>query len=62
MGFDLRFMFSAASAHYWGQLAVQWYKYELGQDSQQVREMEGVLIAIESHQAWGSREGLHRGR
>lgn len=42
----------------WARLAAEWYGYELGRDSAQVREMEQLLREPSAHQAWGSKRAM----
>ncbi|KAF5382537.1 hypothetical protein D9615_002829 [Tricholomella constricta] len=51
----------ATATRKWAELAIEWYSYELGRDSEQVREMSGVAVKPESHPGWGSREPLEVG-
>ncbi|KZT28875.1 hypothetical protein NEOLEDRAFT_1086618 [Neolentinus lepideus HHB14362 ss-1] len=39
----------------WARVAVEWYGYELGEDSEQVKEMEEVMLRPEKHRAWATR-------
>ncbi|KAJ7725376.1 hypothetical protein B0H16DRAFT_1594758 [Mycena metata] len=48
----------AAAVRSWSQLAVKWYTYELGPDSDQVLEAQRTAENPEQHPAWGSRERL----
>ncbi|KAF9013373.1 hypothetical protein BDQ17DRAFT_1488421 [Cyathus striatus] len=40
----------------WAQLAVKWYTYEIGGDTEEVAEMQRVLSHPEVHPTWGTRE------
>ncbi|KAG6907850.1 hypothetical protein DXG01_007114 [Tephrocybe rancida] len=46
----------ASATSEWAELATVWYGYELGGDSEQAREMAGIMSTPRSHYAWGSRE------
>ncbi|KAJ7134348.1 hypothetical protein C8R44DRAFT_770273 [Mycena epipterygia] len=48
----------ASAARLWAQLAIKWYTYELGADSDLVLEVEKTAGHPEQHPAWGSREPL----
>ncbi|KAJ7163272.1 hypothetical protein C8R46DRAFT_1177453 [Mycena filopes] len=48
----------AWAARSWAQLALQWYSYELGADSQLVLDLQATAGHPERHPAWGSREPL----
>jgi hypothetical protein len=45
----------------WAQLAIKWYTYELGSDSQEALGMKNTLLHPQSHNAWGTRENLNVG-
>lgn len=45
----------------WARTAIEWYTFEIGGDSEQVKEMEAILALPESHRVWGSRERLDVG-
>ncbi|KAF8237124.1 hypothetical protein L208DRAFT_1431725 [Tricholoma matsutake] len=47
----------AAGVREWAELAIEWYTYELGGDSEQVQEMKLVVKDPESHAGWGVRSG-----
>lgn len=51
----------ATATRQWAELSVEWYGYELGRDSEQVREMANVAVKPQSHPGWGSREKLEVG-
>lgn len=54
--------FSSSSAtREWAQIAVVWYSYEVGIDSEQVGEMRGIALSPESHPAWNTRNRLEVG-
>jgi hypothetical protein len=56
---DLSYLIiSAAAVADWARLAMRWYGYELGKDSEQVREMAGLALDPLSHPVWGSRVSL----
>ncbi|KAJ7729703.1 hypothetical protein DFH07DRAFT_849913 [Mycena maculata] len=42
----------------WAQLAIKWYAYELGADSDLVSDVQRATSQPEQHPAWGSREPL----
>lgn len=42
----------------WGKLALEWYSYELGSDSDLAVSMRNVIASPQTHSAWGSRIGL----
>ncbi|KAJ6620764.1 hypothetical protein B0H10DRAFT_1791437 [Mycena sp. CBHHK59/15] len=48
----------ASAARLWAQLAIKWYTFELGADSDLVMEMQNTAVHPEQHPAWGSRELL----
>ncbi|KAJ6584695.1 hypothetical protein B0H19DRAFT_1318925 [Mycena capillaripes] len=48
----------ASAARLWAQLAIKWYTYELGADSELVTDVERTARNPEEHPAWGSRERL----
>jgi hypothetical protein len=53
---------SASAAQLWAKLAIQWYTYELGADSEVVMsEVHSTATHPETHPAWGSREPLSVG-
>jgi hypothetical protein len=41
----------------WAELAVEWYTYELGGDSEQTAEMQAVAADGTRHPRWGSLGG-----
>ncbi|KAF7346043.1 SET domain-containing protein 5 [Mycena sanguinolenta] len=45
----------ASAARLWGRLAVEWYTYELGADSDLVLATQKTVDRPEKHRAWGSR-------
>ncbi|TDL17705.1 SET domain-containing protein, partial [Rickenella mellea] len=45
----------------WARLALKWYSWELGGDSQQVNEMNRVISNASSHDAWASRPPMKVG-
>jgi len=45
----------------WAQLAIKWYTYELGSDSQEALGMKDTLLRPQLHSAWGTRENLNVG-
>jgi hypothetical protein len=51
-------MFSASAARLWAQLAVKWYTYELGTDSELATEAKKTAVLPEEHPAWGTRDPL----
>ncbi|KAF8073662.1 hypothetical protein FPV67DRAFT_1409441 [Lyophyllum atratum] len=51
----------ATAAREWAELALEWYTYELGLDSEQVGEMVEVIANPQGHPGWGSREPLEVG-
>ncbi|KAG6900388.1 hypothetical protein C0993_011376 [Termitomyces sp. T159_Od127] len=46
----------AAATIEWAKLAIEWYGYELGYDSEQVQDLTRTAIDPRSHREWGSRE------
>ncbi|KAG5341126.1 hypothetical protein C0989_011349 [Termitomyces sp. Mn162] len=46
----------AVATSEWAELAIEWYAYELGYDSDQVRDMDRIAIDPRSHPEWGTRE------
>ncbi|KAJ6557236.1 hypothetical protein DFH09DRAFT_922936, partial [Mycena vulgaris] len=48
----------ASAARLWAQLAIKWYTYELGAESELVSEVRSTAGHPETHPAWGSREPL----
>jgi hypothetical protein len=48
---------SAMGTQEWAALAVAWYGYELGGDSEQVAEMGAIAADGTRHPRWGSRGG-----
>ncbi|KAF6757576.1 hypothetical protein DFP72DRAFT_891568 [Ephemerocybe angulata] len=42
----------------WGELAKEWYRYELGEGNEHLQFIERVLARPDMHPAWGSRELL----
>lgn len=51
----------ATATREWAELAIEWYSYELGLDSEQVDEMVEVVVKPQSHPGWGTREPLEVG-
>ncbi|CAL1713363.1 unnamed protein product [Somion occarium] len=49
------------AAREWAALALEWYAYELGADSEQAHEMQNVIADAEKHPVWGSRHEEHVG-
>ncbi|OCH86600.1 SET domain-containing protein [Obba rivulosa] len=45
----------AAAETAWARLALRWYSYELGADSEQAEEMRKIVARPEAHPAWSSR-------
>jgi len=52
---------STLAVQQWAQLAIMWYSFELGSDSEQVQEMQEVVVRPQAHRAWGTRERLEVG-
>jgi hypothetical protein len=52
---------SASATEKWAQLAITWYSFELGNDSEQVQEMREVAVKPQTHRAWGTREVMEVG-
>ena len=52
----LRLHSSAQATQEWAQLAANWYSFELGSDSEQVKEMERTVTHPHSHVAWESQK------
>ncbi|KAF5361020.1 hypothetical protein D9756_004833 [Leucocoprinus leucothites] len=50
-----------AATREWAQIAVEWYSYEVGADSEQVEEMRQVALQPEGHSAWGTHRRLDVG-
>ncbi|KAK7021189.1 SET domain-containing protein 5 [Favolaschia claudopus] len=48
----------ASAARLWAQLAIRWYTYEVGADSDLVSEVRRIAADPEEHPAWSSREPL----
>ncbi|KAJ7164686.1 hypothetical protein C8R43DRAFT_988014 [Mycena crocata] len=46
----------ASAAQSWAQLAVKWYTFELGADSELTLDVRNTAMNPELHSAWGSRE------
>ncbi|KAJ7644316.1 hypothetical protein FB45DRAFT_736700 [Roridomyces roridus] len=51
----------ASSAKSWAQKAIEWYTYELGEDSDLVAETRATADQPQEHPAWASRETLSVG-
>jgi len=51
----------AAATREWAELAIEWYTYELGLDSEQVDEMIEVVVKPQNHPGWGTRELMEVG-
>ncbi|KAK7056643.1 hypothetical protein VNI00_002360 [Paramarasmius palmivorus] len=51
----------AEAAQEWARLAVRWYSYEVGSDSEQVEDLKRYITNPRSHRAWGTRESLRVG-
>lgn len=49
---------SASATQAWARTAIEWFTYEIGADTPQVREMRLVSDRPESHRAWGARQAL----
>ena len=45
----------------WATLGLEWYAYELGADSEQVREMKDVIANPRLHPVWGTKQELRVG-
>ncbi|KAJ8523200.1 hypothetical protein ONZ45_g301 [Pleurotus djamor] len=45
----------------WARLALEWYRYELGEGSEQAKEMLAVIQDPQSHRAWGTRVAVSVG-
>ncbi|KAK7682417.1 hypothetical protein QCA50_014622 [Cerrena zonata] len=45
----------------WAALGLEWYAYELGADSEQVREMKDVMVSPKTHPVWGTKHELSVG-
>ncbi|KAJ7202814.1 hypothetical protein GGX14DRAFT_462418 [Mycena pura] len=48
----------ASAARSWAELAIEWYTYELGADSELVMEVRNTAEHPEGQRAWGTREPL----
>lgn len=51
----------ATATREWAELAIKWYTYELGGDSEQVQEITQVVTDPRRHFAWATREPLDVG-
>lgn len=58
IGSFLHIPYSADAVQEWAALGLEWYAYELGADSEQVREMKDVMGSPRSHPVWGSKREL----
>jgi hypothetical protein len=45
----------------WAELAMEWYRYELGSDSEEVKAMKVVIENPQGHFGWGAREVIDVG-
>ena len=57
----LKLFHSKEAACKWAKLAAEWFGYELGKDSNFVRNMRMVVGDPRQHQSWGTRESMNVG-
>ncbi|KAF9454826.1 SET domain-containing protein [Macrolepiota fuliginosa MF-IS2] len=51
----------AAATREWAAIAAEWYSYEVGTDSEEVGEMQAVVVRPDDHRAWGTRKRVEVG-
>lgn len=52
---------SAAATQEWAEIAVEWFSYEVGSDSDLVAEMRAIAVQPRDHPAWATRKRLKVG-